>query len=165
MWSDGPFFPSQTKGKAEGMIWGVWVVVGNAGVNKAVLDLALAVRVPATLLSTYLFLLERPKAKWRSMWAHPLSVQALILPHVSLPHVSRNEGVGLRIHWKMGCQDGGITLLWFPPHRHFKALLVSKHIFPPSSFSCSVLQLYCTLLRWKEPFTSFALYFNREIIH
>lgn len=33
------------------MMGGVWVVAGNVGVNKSVLDLALGVRVPATLIT------------------------------------------------------------------------------------------------------------------
>lgn len=72
--------------------WSYW----NAGLNKFVLDLALGVIVPATLITINTLIFTRA-AHSLNKGAHgpiPLLLQALILIHVSLPHVSGNEGEG-----------------------------------------------------------------------
>lgn len=114
--------------------------VGGRGVNKAVLGLALGVRVPATLITINTLICARVACRLNegaSTRAHPLSATGS-LTHVSLPHVSGNEGEGLRIQWKMGCQVGRKTLLWFPPHRNFEALLASQYKFYPPMLYCAV---------------------------
>lgn len=84
-------------------------------VNKVVLDLALSVRVPATLITISTVITRAARIlNERAYRPIPFLRHALIHSHVSIPHVSGSEGEGFWIYWKMGCQVGQITLLWFP---------------------------------------------------
>lgn len=136
LWSDEPFFHQQRERRKKlfeerGWTWEIEV-------NKVALDLALSVRVPATLITINTVFTGADCSLNEGVYRPiPSLRQALILTHVSLPHVSGSEGEGSWIHWKMGWQVGRITLLWFPQHRNFKALLTAQTFTP--SFSCVVL--------------------------